>query len=134
MLDLAYMLQGFWLFVQIDGFSPPELKLMQGADMDAAQMLSARAAGSTGRSLRQGTSFRSSFRSRPLTAQTGDDDDSQQGVEDEDVCRVDCWNGGYLEAKGQAEKLREQQDWLTHNKEVLHGLQVGCLLQLWSSN
>ena len=77
-----------------------------------------------GRTLRSGTSFRSSFRSRPQTCQSGDGNESQQGVDDVDVCRVDCWNGGYMEAKGQAAVLRDQQDWMAHNKDVVHGLQV----------
>ena len=77
-----------------------------------------------GRTLRSGTSFRSSFRSRPQTCQSGDGNESQQGVDDVDMCRVDCWNGGYMEGKGQAAVLRDQQDWMAHNKEVVHGLQV----------
>jgi len=93
---------------------------MQGVDLDTKQSL---AAGSNGRSLRQG----SSFRSRPTTAQSGDGNESQQGVEDVDVCRVDCWNGGYLEAKGQSAAVREQQDWMAHNQQLLHSLQVSLL-------
>ena len=93
---------------------------VQGVDLDPKQSL---AAGSHGRSLRQG----SSFRSRRTTAQSGDGNESQQGVEDVDVCRVDCWNGGYLEVKGQSAVVREQQDWMVHNQQLLHGLQV-CLL------
>lgn len=93
---------------------------MQGVDLDPKQSL---AAGSHGRSLRQG----SSFRSRRTTAQSGDGNESQQGVEDVDVCRVDCWNGGYLEVKGQSAVVREQQDWMEHNQQLLHGLQVSLL-------
>ncbi len=93
---------------------------MQGADLDPKQSL---AAGSHGRSLRQG----SSFRSRPTTVQSGDGNESQQGVEDVDACRVDCWNGGYLEVKGQSAVVREQQDWMAHNKQLLHNLQVSLL-------
>lgn len=91
---------------------------MQGVDLDAKQTMTA------GRNLRSGASFRSSFRSRPQTCQSGDGNESQQGVEDVDMCRVDCWNGGYMEGKGQAAALRDQQDWMAHNKEVVHGLQV----------
>ena len=40
------------------------------------------------------------------------------------MCCVDCWNGGYLEGKAQAAALRDQQDWMAHNKEAVHGLQV----------
>ena len=93
---------------------------MQGVELDPKQSL---AAGSHGRSLRQG----SSFRSRPTTAQSGDGNESQQGVEDVDVCRVDYWNGGYLEAKGQSAVVREQQDWMAHNQQLLHNLQVSLL-------
>ena len=82
------------------------------------------ATGTAGRSLKQGTSFRSSFRSRPQTAASGDGSESQAGVEGMDLCRVDCWNGGYMEAKMDSADVREQQDWLVRNKEVLHELQV----------
>ena len=85
--------------------------------MSLAQNL---AGGASGRSLRQGTSSRS----RPQTAQSGDGSESQAGVEGMGECRVECWNGGYMEAKSQSAVLREQQDWLEHNKEVLHDLQV----------
>ncbi|DBA67916.1 TPA: hypothetical protein ACH3X2_014119 [Trebouxia sp. C0005] len=94
---------------------------VQGVALDPKQSL---AAGSNGRSLRQGSSFRSSFRSRPTTAQSGDGSESLQGVEDLDVCRVDCWNGGYLETKGDSAASRQQQDWMTHNKQLLHNLQA----------
>ena len=83
-------------------------------------MLAAKAAGSSCRSLRQG----SSFRSRPQTAQSADGNESQQGVDDLQESRVECWNGGYLETKTQAAAAREQQDWLAHNKRLLHELQV----------
>ncbi len=92
----------------------------QGVDLDPKQSL---AAGSHGCSLRQG----SSFRSRRTTAQSGDGNESQQGVKDVDVCRVDCWNGGYLEVKGQSAVVREQQDWMEHNQQLLHNLQVSLL-------
>lgn len=78
------------------------------------------AAGASGRSLRQGTSFRS----RAQSGQSGDGSESQAGVEGMGECRVECWNGGYLEAKSQSAVLREQQDWLAHIKEVLQDLQV----------
>lgn len=91
-------------------------------DLSLAQNL---AAGAAGRSLRQGTSFHS----RPQAGLSGDGDgtESQAGVDGMGECRVECWNGGYLEAKNQAAVLREQQDWLAHNKEVLHELQVRCI-------
>lgn len=100
---------------------------MQGVHLSLAQNL---AAGGSGRNLRQGTSSHS----RPQTRQPGDGDgdgsESQAGVECMGECRVECWTGGYLEAKSQAAMLREQQDWLAPNKEVLHDLQVSCNLRL----
>ena len=94
-------------------------------DTSLAQNLTA---GTAGRSLKQGTSFRSSFRSWPQTAASGDGSESQAGMEGMDACRVDCWNGGYMETKTESAAVREQQDWLVHNKKVLHQLQVSCPL------
>ena len=78
--------------------------------------------------MRQGTSLHS----RALAAgqsgvDNGDGSESQAGVEGMGECRVECWNGGYLEAKTQAAASREQQDWLAHNREVLHELQVSWI-------
>ena len=78
------------------------------------------AAGSTGRSLKQG----GSFRSRTQSAASSHDSDSQQGMDQLTECRVDCWNGEYVEARQQAEASGQQQDWMAHNKEVLHEQQV----------
>lgn len=83
---------------------------MQGVDFSLTQSL---AVGATGRSLKQG----SSFRSRPQTGQSGDGSESQAGVEGMDEHRVDCWNGGYIEAKSQSADLREQQTgWRTTSR------------------
>ena len=76
----------------------------------------------SGRSLRNGTSFRS-FRSKAQSVQSGDDAQSQQDLE-EYCCRVDCWNGAYTESKAADVAARENQDWLAHNQELLHQLQV----------
>ena len=76
------------------------------------------------RSFKQGASFRSS-RSRALSAASGDDAQSQQDLEEgEGECRVDCWNGGFMATKAQAAAVREQQDWLAHNRQLLQQLQV----------
>ena len=88
------------------------------------------AAGASGRSLRQGTSFRS----RAQSGHSGDGSESQAGVDCVGECRVECWNGGYLEAKSQSAVLREQQDWLAHNKEVLQDLQVCHAFALFNAS
>ena len=59
--------------------------------------------------------------------QSGDDAQSQQDLEEGEYgCRVDCWNGAYVESKAADSAVREGQDWLAHNQELLHQLQV-CL-------
>ena len=106
--------------------STPPLWELQGMELSLAQNL---AAGASGRSLRQGTSFRS----RAQSGQSGDGSESQAGMEGVGECRVESWNGAYLEAKSQSAVLREQQDWLAHNKEVLQDLQVCCVFGMYTA-
>lgn len=83
----------------------------------------------SGRSPRNGTSFRS-FRSKAQSVQSVDDAQSQQHLEEGEYdCQVDCWNGAYVESKAADSAFREGQDWLAHNQELLHQLQV-CLGRL----
>ena len=58
------------------------------------------------------------------SAASSHDSDPQQGMDQLTECRVDCWNGEYVEARQQTEASGQQQDWMAHNKEVLHELQV----------
>lgn len=86
------------------------------------------------RSLKNGTSFRS-FRSKAQSVQSGDDAQSQQDLEEgEFSCRVDCWNGAYQETRAADAAVREGQDWIAHNQELLHQLQVWrCCCSLYCS-
>ena len=79
-----------------------------------------------------------------MSAASGDDAQSQQDLEEgEGEFRVDCWNGGFMQTKAQAAAVREQQDWLAHNRQLLQQLQVGmpqlggvlerCLVTYWAA-
>ena len=38
---------------------------------------------------------------------------------------VECWNDEFLVAKAHADALRGQENWLTHNRDAVHRLEVG---------